>query len=450
MMKKLLISLLSVGMLLGGFGIAGNISGVPNAMEQTVQADTNDNNTQTINYEVDDENTSTRSVVNPYFTNNATITKNSDGTYKVTLTARVSHLSGVTGLNVPKIDNQTPTISATYLKLGKRYEDISFQINDLDELNSALPGTVQTKLGPISVDEVPVDFKFDPSTLAVKGNHSSLADSLNSLTDAQKKIDSDLSNAKDAIDTFNNNVAADANNHKVIVAPTTTDSGTNTNNTTTSNNNDETDPTKTVLKDLTYKIAKNNGDGALISPYFTNTAKVMQNPDGTYYVEVTMKYPKKFGNKAIQVNYVNNNRPSNMTFTSEGDSNYLKFDFPIKKLTDLSNLIPGDISLNLPDFGLNKDLGFNFDFGSLNTSDLAKTLDNSDISGLLSDLSSLTKPSSLKTTSSPSTADNKDKDKYTASTLPQTGDQANGALTLIGGLILVLWLILLKGTYLKR
>lgn len=53
MMKKLLISLLSVGMLLGIFGVSGiSDSDSPNTVEETVQADTNSNNERTINYAV--------------------------------------------------------------------------------------------------------------------------------------------------------------------------------------------------------------------------------------------------------------------------------------------------------------------------------------------------------------------------------------------------------------
>ena len=221
------------------------------------------------------------------------------------------------------------------------------------------------------------------------------------------------------------------------MTPIVTDSDT----TETNNNSSNNDSDKTVLKELTYKIAKNDGDGSFISPYFTNTAKVMQNPDGTYYVEVTMKYPKKFGNKAFQINSINNVQPYNLSFTSQGDSNYIKFNFPINKLTDLSNLIPGNISINLPDYGLTKDLGFNFDFGSLNSSELSKLTNSSNVSDTLASLSDMSKPSSVKAVD-----DNTEK----TGTLPQTGNQGNHALVLIGSLILVLWIILLKGTYLKR
>ncbi len=433
MMRKLLVSLLSVGMFLGVFGVANDNMDSPNAMELTVQADTNSDNTQTISYQVYDRDSDTRSNVNPYFTNSATVTPNDEGTYKVTLTARIAHVSGVTGIDVPTIDNQTPKISDSYLKLGKRYVDISFNVDNPSDLSETIQGTVQTKLGPINVDQVPVDFKFDSSTLAAKDNNNSLADSLQSITETENNLNNTINNAKGLID----NAKSDVANAKSILTPIVTDSDT----TETNNNSSNNDSDKTVLKELTYKIAKNDGDGSFISPYFTNTAKVMQNPDGTYYVEVTMKYPKKFGNKAFQINSINNVQPYNLSFTSQGDSNYIKFNFPINKLTDLSNLIPGNISINLPDYGLTKDLGFNFDFGSLNSSELSKLTNSSNVSDTLASLSNMSKSSSVKAVD-----DNTEK----TGTLPQTGNQGNHALVLIGSLILVLWIILLKGTYLKR
>lgn len=434
MMKKLFISLLSVGMFLGIFGVVGVANtGSPNTIVKTVQADTTNNDSRTINYEVYKENSGIKSIMDPFFTKTATIYTNDDGTYKVVLTAKVSHL---TGLQVSSINNQEPKESAAYEKNGERYVDISFNINSLTDLDNTIKGVVQTKLLNLNVDKQDVDFKFDSSTLDSQGTTSSFSDSLKSVTDAENKAKSALDDAKSIVDNTKDDTTND-----IIAAPATTDTQATTDTTTTNDNNDG---AKTVLKELTYKIAKNNGDGALISPYFTNTAKVMENPDGTYYVEVTMKYPKKFGNTAIQINAINNQRPSNLSFTSVGDSNYLKFDFPIKKLTDLSNLIPGDISLNIPDFGLNKDLGFNFDFDSLNPADLSKLLDSSDISGLLSDLSNLSNPSSIKTASAADTVEKK------TGTLPQTGNSTDSALMIIGGLVLIMWFMLLKGTYLKN
>jgi hypothetical protein len=117
MMKKWVISLLSVGMLLGIFGVSGiSDSDSPNTVEETVQADTNSNNERTINYAVYPGNSSLLSPMDAFFTKSADITSNDDGSYKVTLTAEISNL---TSLKVTTIDNQQPSVSSTTLKMLK-------------------------------------------------------------------------------------------------------------------------------------------------------------------------------------------------------------------------------------------------------------------------------------------------------------------------------------------
>lgn len=442
-MKKFLISLLSVGMLLGIFGVVGlNDTGSPNVLEETVQADTNDSDNKTINYEVYKENSNALSPMNTLFTKSATIVPNDDGTYKVFITARVSNISGLT---VSTIDNQTPKVTTK----DSHHLQISFTIDSLNDLDKDIPATVQTKLLLLNVDKQNVTFRFDMSSLD-DPNSQTLADSLNKITRAENNITGRVNDAKTLLNDLR---ASNDSDNDIIATPSEDDDDTDTtqdNNSSDTDTNDSTDTQtpKTILKELTYQISKNNGDGSLISPYFTNTAKVMQNPDGTYYVEATIKYPKKFGNTAFEINAINGQKPFNLTFKSEGDSNYITFDFPIKKLTDLSDLIPGDISLNIPDFGLDKDLNFDLNFGSLNPADLSSLLDSSssnsdDASGLISDLGNLSNIGDVQTV--------KDEDnKSQTATLPQTGSEPTNIVLVVAGLVVLLWLVLLKTTVLKH
>lgn len=438
MMKKLLISLLSVGMLLGIFGVVGNNTGTPNVIEETVQADST-SNSKIINYEVYKENSNSLSPMNTLFTKSATVTPNDDGTYKVTITGRNSNLSD---LNVPTIDGQTPKVATS----GHDRKDISFNIASLEDLDKDIPATVQTKVLNLNIDQQDVTFKFDSSSMYTQGANSSFADSLNRITHAENNITNSINNAKGLVSSLKSN----DDNDNIISTPTdnqSTDTPTNTDNNNTSAT--KVDP-KTILKELTYSIAKNNGDGSLISPYFTNTAKLMQNPDGSYYVEATIKYPKKFGTNAFEINAINGQKPFNISFRSEGDSNYITFDFPIKKITDLSNLIPGDITMNIPDFGLNKDLGFKLNFDSLNPADLSNLMSGTDTSGMSDLISSLGSISNLGDVKATPTTKSNTAAKQSTNTLPQTGNETNDALAVIGVLILVLTLVLLKGTYLKK
>jgi len=425
MMKKVLISLLSAGMLLGIFGVTEFSTGAPNVMEETVQADST-NNSKTINYEVYDENTNSLSKMNALFTKSATITPNDDGTYTVTIVDRSGILNTMT---VSKIDDQTPKVD------GK---EVSFQIASLNDLDKDIPATVQTNALNLNLGSQDVTFRFDLSSMYTEGAESSFTDSLNKITHAENNITNGVNNAKSIVSS----IKANADNNKVISTPNGTD-------TSTGNSANKLDP-KTILKELTYNVLKNNGDGSLISPYFTNTAKLMQNPDGSHYIEATIKYPKKFGPDAFVINSINNQKPSNVSFRTEGDSNYITFDFPIKKLTDLSNLIPGNISMNIPDFGLNKDLGFNLNFDSLDPSDLSNLMSGTDSSGLSDLISSLGDLSDLGTAKAVTPVKSDTESTQNVGKLPQTGDATDNVLVLIGGLILVSTIALLKGTYFRN
>lgn len=425
-MKKWVISLLSVGILWGTFGVSGSSDlALPNSVEETVQADVSNNNDErTINYEVYKKDSSELSPADTFFTKSAEISSNDDGTYKVTITAEISNL---TSLEVTAINEQNPSESASYMKNDKKYVDISFNIKQLSDLEKPIDGTVQTKLINYNINKTDVSFKFDSSSLDELGPKKSFSDSLKSITDAETENNS--------VDTTDTTILKKSKQDSNIIA--TPDSSTQTENTNDNKGND-----RTILKELTYKVDKSVGDGALISPYFTNTAKVIQDSNGTYYVELTVKYPKKFGNSAIKINYLNHQKPINLSFTSVGDSNYLRVAFPISSMMALSKDIDGNVSLNLPEFGIDKNLNFKLDFGSVNTADLTSLTNNSDLPGLLSKLG--------KVDSETVRSDKTDSTKNKLITLPQTGEQTDGALGVIGGLLLILWIVLIKKTYLKK
>lgn len=425
-MKKWVISLLSVGILWGTFGVSGSSDlALPNSVEETVQADVSNNNDErTINYEVYKKDSSELSPADTFFTKSAEISSNDDGTYKVTITAEISNL---TSLEVTAINEQNPSESASYMKNDKKYVDISFNIKQLSDLEKPIDGTVQTKLINYNINKTDVSFKFDSSSLDELGPKKSFPDSLKSITDAETENNS--------VDTTDTTILKKSKQDSNIIA--TPDSSTQTENTNDNKGND-----RTILKELTYKVDKSVGDGALISPYFTNTAKVIQDSNGTYYVELTVKYPKKFGNSAIKINYLNHQKPINLSFTSVGDSNYLRVAFPISSMMALSKDIDGNVSLNLPEFGIDKNLNFKLDFGSVNTADLTSLTNNSDLPGLLSKLG--------KVDSETVRSDKTDSTKNKLITLPQTGEQTDGALGVIGGLLLILWIVLIKETYLKK
>ncbi|MQS75296.1 LPXTG cell wall anchor domain-containing protein [Companilactobacillus halodurans] len=454
-MKKFFISLLSVGIFLGIFGEVGtNVSGSPNLLEETVQAEAN-NDKKTINYEVDKENSNEKSEVDPYFTKSAEIYTCNDGTYRLVLTVEVSQL---TDLEVSKIDNQTPEESESYNKDGKEYLDISFKTNSLSQLNDDVTAVVKTKLLSIDMNQQTVDFKFDTSTMDSQETTNPFTDSMDSITESEDKKTTDTetepeenkpdtNNNQDVVNNDDTETNSNEENEDSDIIQTPQEKTDSASNNETADTKPATQP-KTVLKELTYKVAKNNGDGSLIASFFTNTAKLIKNPDGTYSVETTIKYPKEFGSKAFQINYINKQKPINLSFTNDEDNNYLKFDFPLNSLDDLGNPIAGNISINVPAFNLHKTVDFDLVFDSLNQNDISNLMhqsgvnDTSNIAANLGGLNKIGQSKSDKSNSANKTTNSK--------ILPETGDEVDHLLMLIGGTILALWIILLKGTYLKR
>lgn len=225
MMKKTLISLLSVGMFLGLFGAVGannNIS--PNVTEeQTVQADTT-NDSKTIHYEVYKDNngsaTDTLSTMNNLFTKSATIDPIDGGGYKVTLTTRDGVVSGVKSSD---INGSQPTI----VNDGLHHTKISFKIGGIDELNNPIKADLelQTKLLGLNLDKKPVWIKFDLSTLNGSGNNS-FADTLNKITNA----DNDFTNSANDVKDFVSDLKSANNGNDDILS--TPDNNTSTGTTT--------------------------------------------------------------------------------------------------------------------------------------------------------------------------------------------------------------------------
>lgn len=100
-MKKSIVKLLAIGMLLGGVivpaTVTDNGSTTPQiTTTQTAKAATttsDSDKTQTVPYQVYKTDTNTKSMSSQYFTDTATVTPNSDGTYKVTLTVKVPSIA---------------------------------------------------------------------------------------------------------------------------------------------------------------------------------------------------------------------------------------------------------------------------------------------------------------------------------------------------------------------
>ncbi|WP_125762161.1 LPXTG cell wall anchor domain-containing protein [Companilactobacillus hulinensis] len=435
-MKRGLVKILAAIILLGGVSTitASDLTTASNI--QVVRATTEDKDSQAISYDVYKSGTDELDLNGGYFTKSANVSQNTDGTYKVTLTIQVPKLKT---FDVSSIDGQTPVVSSDYDDGGRTYRDISFNVNSLDALNNRIAGTVEskTKVLDIEMTKSNVDFSFDTATASGgTRDRSTLLDNLKSITNMTK----DATGATASTTTPVTSDDTDSSSSKDILIENP--------KTNTSTNISKTSDGQSV----TYKVVKNDGTGSAASNFLTNTATITPNSDGTYNVVMTIAYNKKLGDSAVNVNMVNNKTvdPNNILKYTKGDNDYLKFSFNVDNLGDLSKLIPAQLSLNSPDFGLDSLLNFNLDFDGLSSLDLSKLVNSSDIPGMIDDLSDLS--GDLKSIQSGNvTQVAKDKASDTAMTiLPQTGNSDSGILVIIGVTVLLLWIILLRGTYLKN
>ncbi|WP_164509338.1 LPXTG cell wall anchor domain-containing protein [Companilactobacillus jidongensis] len=429
-MKRKLVKLLTAVMLLGGVTtvVENNLPMV--STTQVAQASSDTTNSQNISYDVYQSGTDNVDSNSVYFTKTAKISQNGDGTYKVTLTMSLPKLKS---LSVTSIDGQTPDVSANYDDNGTTKQDVSFTVNSLDELNNKIAGTLESKTKALGIEltKSNVDFKFDTATASGATNsRSTLLDNLKSITDATK-----------------------ANSQTTTTMPLISD------NTDTSKNVIIEDPksTTTITKSkdgqsITYKVVKNDKSGSEAANYLTNTATITPNDDGTYNVAMTIAYNKKLGDSAVNINMINNKTidPSNIFKYTKGDNDYLKFNFNIDSLDDLSKLIPGQLSLNSPDYGLDSLLDFNLDFDGLSSLDLSNLVNTSDLSNMMNDLKNLSNDLKSLQNGTASAATDTSSANDIAQTLPKTGNDQGYLLTAIGFTVLLLWFILLRGTYLKN
>lgn len=428
-MKRSLIKLLTAVMLLGGVVTVAEYNFPTVSTTQVAQASSDTADSQNISYDVYQSGTDNIDSNSAYFTKSAKVSQNGDGTYRVTLTMNLPKLKSLT---VTAIDSQTPTTS-TYDDNGTTYQDVSFSVNSLDDLNNKIAGTLESKTKVLGVEltKSNVDFEFDTATASGATNsRSTLLDNLKSITDATKSSD-----------------------NAIATTPVTPD------NTYTSKNIIVEDPkSKTTIsktsngQSITYKVVKNDKSDSAAANYLTNTATITPNNDGTYNVAMTVAYNKKLGDSAVNINMINNKTvdPKNVFKYTKGDNDYLKFSFNVDNLDDLSKLIPGQLSLNSPDYGLDSLLDFNLDFDGLSSLDLSKLVNTSDLSNMLNDLKNLSSDLKSLQNGTASAATDTSSANDVTQTLPKTGNDSGYILTAIGATVLLLWIILLKGTYLKN
>lgn len=244
------------------------------------------------------------SISSKYFTKKAKVTKNSDGTYNVEIK-----------LEYPKDYGKN---AVTFTKVaGKNVSDDQTNVvEDGDNYSQTFNFTTDSL-----ADYIPVEMKMDiPSydiSMTQDANLKFTKDGNEDVTDDQTNEEAD-SNKEDTNDNNNN------------------------------------DASNAIAKEqqISYKVLKEDlSSESASAQYFTKTAYINKNSDGTYTVEVQMQYPKNYGDGSVKIDSVNGTNLSTSDVTTSNDDNntLLSFKFKVNSLDDLKNNIPVTMTMNIAD-----------------------------------------------------------------------------------------------------
>ncbi|WP_125769808.1 hypothetical protein [Companilactobacillus furfuricola] len=384
---------------------------------------------QTITFDVLKTGTSTPSISSKYFTKIAKITPNSDGTYKVTIQVEIPAIASV---DILTMDGKKVTDSDEYKENSKNYQDISFNIDDVNDLKNPLESTMKIKVAGLGLMNQTADFKFDMNTLkTVESGDDKDSDTKPSTEDKDTaKKDDELiptqigedsdSNAKDSTSSSSSKEGSSV----VVGDQVKTDSSTSA---------DE--------EEIPYQVLKADpSQGESVSTqFFTGTAKVSKNDDGTYKVMMTLTYPKTFGEQPVTIDSINGgsiNAADTKTY-SDGNKNFMDFSFNVQSKSALDELIPCTMTIDVSNLGFNSTESVNFKFNATSSgvagASATSGTNGSGVYGSTSDW-----PSSV-TSANPS---------MTNSTLPQTSDSKTTAiLTAIGVSVATISAVLFRNFY---
>ncbi|MCH4009590.1 NEAT domain-containing protein [Companilactobacillus sp.] len=434
-MKKSIVKILAVGMLLGGAIVPATVAnvGLPQVTTtQTAKAATNDQ-AQTISYKVLKTGTSESSLSAKYFTNTAKVTPNGDGTYKVTLQVEIPSIASV---DIQTMNGNPVSDSDTYSEGGKSYKDISFNVNKLSDLDNKMNSQMSIKVLGLGLMNPTADFVFDTSSLkdqpadkdSVKtdpAKDTKTDDETPLLPDAAKDPTGTIAGSDNLLGTADSNNSGTEGTNVVIGTPVTTSGS-----------------TTATEQDIPYQVLKADASqGESVSTqFFTGTAKVTPNDDGTYKVSMTMVYPTSFGTEPVTIDSINGGSITSKNTYSQGDQNYMDFTFNVNSLSDLNQLVPCTMTIDVSNLGFNSTESVNFKFNATSSGvagTSAVTTPSTSGTGVYGSTSGW--PTSGSTSTPSSSTGN--------TTLPQTGNTTNSIiLTIMGVAVASMTVVLFKKT----
>lgn len=381
---------------------------------------------QTITFDVYKTGTNNKSISSQYFTKTAKITPNSDGTYKVTIQVKIPSIASV---DILTMNGKKVTDSDEYKEGSTNYQDISFNIDDVNDLKNPLESTMKIKVIGLGLMNQTADFKFDMDSLKTVESGDDKDSDTKPSTDGKDtdKEDDELIPDQIGDDSDSNSSSSSEEGSSVAVGDQVNTDSTST------NDQDE----------IPYQVLKEDpSQGESVSTqFFTGKAKVTKNDDGTYKVMMTLTYPTTFGEKPVTIDSINGgsiNAADTKTYSKDG-KNFMDFSFNIQSKSALDQLIPCTMTIDVSQLGFNSTESVNFKFNATSSGVAgATTTGTSGTNGTGVYGSTSGWPSSA-TSANPST---------TNSTLPQTGDTTRTAvLTAIGVSVAAISAVLFRNFY---
>lgn len=390
--------------------------------EKETQSNKNSDTTpklQTITFDVYKTGTNDKSISSQYFTKTDKITPNGDGTYKVTIQVKIPTIASV---DILTMDGKKVTDSDEYKQGSDTYQDISFNINSTSDLKEPLNSTMKIQVFGMGLMNQTADFKFDMDSLETV--ESGDTDNGSGQEDKEDDVLDPTQIGEDSSSTDNNSSSQEGSS-VVVADPESTDSSS------TSSNEEE----------IPYQVLKADpSQGESVSTqFFTGTAKVSKNDDGTYKVTMTLTYPTTFGEQPVTIDSINGgstNAADTKTYSKDG-KNFMDFSFNIQSKSALDELVPCTMTIDVSQLGFNSTESVNFKFNATSSgvagASSASGTNGSGVYGSTSDW-----PSSA-TSANPST---------TNSTLPQTGNSTTTAiLTAMGISVAAISAVLFRNFY---
>ncbi|WP_099974089.1 hypothetical protein [Lactobacillus terrae] len=147
------------------------------------------------------------------------------------------------------------------------------------------------------------------------------------------------------------------------------------NNVTSTTNVDDKAETKTEssvtdqpinVGDYSYQVLKEDSNDGIstANQFFTQKTTVKQAQNGEYIVGLEMKTPVSYGSNTTQILSINNSQinKDDITTYQSGDYYYMAFDFTVKSLDELNNLVPAKIKVDIDSYSYHETYNINFKF----------------------------------------------------------------------------------------